>query len=538
VPDTAIVGAEVALLATVIVPLGLPATAGAKSTLSVADWPGARTRPELTPLVVNAALVELTPEIVMFEFPLSVRVTLKDLLLPALTLPKLKLVGFAPSTCVAARPVPLRAIAVGEPRAFVLSEMPPETLPEEVGAKTTLNVALLPAEIVCGEKPGMVNPAPVTPPCEIVRLALPAFFSVTVCELPLPTVTLPKLTLDGVTVSCGCVPVALRAIAVGEPGAFVVSEMLPEAPPEEVGANTALNATLLPAEIVCAENPVILNPVPAAPSCEIVRLALPVFFSVIVCEPVLPTATLPKLTLDGVTASCGCVPVALRATVVGEPDAFAVSEMLPETAPGEVGVKTALNVVLLPAEIVCGEKPVILNPAPVAPPCEIVRLALPVFVRVTVCELLLPTATLPKLTLDGVADSCDCAPVALRAIVVGEPGAFVVSEMLPEELPVEVGAKTALNVALLPAAIVCGEKPGIVNPAPVTPPCEIVRLALPTFFSVTVCELLPPTLTLPKLTLDGVTVSCGCVPVPLRAIVSELEASPVNVRVPLAAPAN
>ncbi len=202
-PDTAIVGAVVALLATVIVPLGLPAPAGAKSTLSVADWPGVRTRPELTPLAVNAALVELTPEIVMFEFPLLVRVTLKDLLLPALTLPKLKLVGFAASTCVAAKPVPLRAIAVGEPRAFVLSEMPPETPPEEVGAKTALNVALLPAEIVCAERPVILNPVPVALSCEIVRFALPVFFSVIVCELLLPTVTLPKLTLDGVTVSCG-----------------------------------------------------------------------------------------------------------------------------------------------------------------------------------------------------------------------------------------------------------------------------------------------------------------------------------------------
>ncbi len=331
-------------------------------------------------------------------------------------------------------------------------------------------------------------------------------------------------------------PVALRAIVVGEPGAFVVSEMLPEAPPEEAGVKTALNVALLPGEIVCAGRPAILNPAPAALSCEIVRLALPVFFSVIVCEPVLPTGTLPKPTLDGVTVSCGCVPVALRATVVGEPDAFVVNEMPPETAPGEVGVKTALSVALLPAEIVCDEKPGILNPVPVALPCETARLALPVFVRVTVCELLLPTATLPKLTLDGVTDSCDCAPVALRAIVVGEPGAFVVSEMLPETLPAEAGANTALNVALLPAEIVCGEKPGMVNPAPVTPPCEIVRLALPAFFSVTVCELLPPTLTLPKLTLDGVTVSCGCVPVPLRETVSESEAAPVTVRVPLAAP--
>src|SRR5271170_3501047 len=124
-----IVGADVALLATITVPLALPAAVGVKSTLSVADWPGVRTRPELTPPAVNAALEELTPETVMFEFPVLVSVTLSDSLLPVLTLPKLKLVGLAPSVCVAARPVPLRAIDVGEPGALVVSETLPEALP-------------------------------------------------------------------------------------------------------------------------------------------------------------------------------------------------------------------------------------------------------------------------------------------------------------------------------------------------------------------------------------------------------------------------
>jgi hypothetical protein len=72
---------------------------------------------------------------------------------------------------------------------------------------------------------------------------------------------------------------------------------------------------------------------------------------------------------------------------------------------------------------------------------------------------------------------------------------------------------------------------------PVALNCEIVRFAFPVFFRTTGCELLPPTLTLPKLTLDGVTVSCGCAPVPVREIVSESEASAVTVRLPVTAPA-
>ncbi|MGD1212835.1 MAG: hypothetical protein ABR973_15955, partial [Candidatus Acidiferrales bacterium] len=109
-----------------------------------------------------------------------------------------------------------------------------------------------------------------------MRFALPVFVRVTVCELLPPTLTLPKLTLDGVTVSCDCTPVPLKAIGVGEPGALLVSEMLPEAVPEEVGAKTALNVVLLPGEIVWAEKPVTLNPLPATLSCETVRFALPV----------------------------------------------------------------------------------------------------------------------------------------------------------------------------------------------------------------------------------------------------------------------
>ena len=163
---------------------------------------------------------------------------------------------------------------------------------------------------------------------------------------------------------------------------------------------------------------------------------------------------------------------------------------------------------------------------------------MPVFVRVTVCELLLPTATAPKPTLDGVTVNCDCTPVPLKAIVAGEPGALLVSEMLPEALPAEVGVKTALNVVLLPGEIVWAEKPVTLKPLPDTLSCETVRLAVPEFVRVTVCELLPPTLTLPKLMLDGASVNCGSVPVPLKETVTESKAAPVTVRLPVAAPAD
>ena len=85
-------------------------------------------------------------------------------------------------------------------------------------------------------------------------------------------------------------------------------------------------------------------------------------------------------------------------------------------------------------------RPLILNPAPVALAAEIVTLADPEFVSIIDWDPLLPTRTLPKLTLDGFADRVACVPVPVKAIVAGEPGALLVSEMLPVALPAIVGA--------------------------------------------------------------------------------------------------
>ena len=198
-PDREITAGEfVALLVTLTLPDTLPAAVGANTTFSVADWFGVRVVPALRPLVLNPAPAGATPEIVTFEFPLFVMVTLEELLLPSLTLPKLRLVGLAPSKCVAATPVPLSEIASGEFGALLTSEMDPFTAPADPGANTALNVVVLPALTVAGTLiPVMLNPAPVTFACVIVRAAVPPFVKVIVCELLLPVTTLPKLALVG-----------------------------------------------------------------------------------------------------------------------------------------------------------------------------------------------------------------------------------------------------------------------------------------------------------------------------------------------------
>ena len=61
---------------------------------------------------------------------------------------------------------------------------------------------------------------------------------------------------------------------------------------------------------------------------------------------------------------------------------------------------------------------------------------------------MLPVATEPKVTDEGLAPSCPCAPVPDNAIVVGEFGALLVIEIVPLRLPAVVGANCAAKFVL------------------------------------------------------------------------------------------
>jgi hypothetical protein len=143
--------------------------------------------------------------------------------------------------------------------------------------------------------------------CENVSVALPPFFSVMGCELVFPTLTVPKLTLDGFADICACAPVPVKLITNGDGVPLVASVMLPLAAVADDGVNTALKLKLPPAVIVeDVESPVWLMPPPATLIWEKVSVALPLFVSVTGTEPLLPTATFPKLTLDGLAEICAC----------------------------------------------------------------------------------------------------------------------------------------------------------------------------------------------------------------------------------------
>src|SRR2546425_6529055 len=113
----------------------------------------------LTPLALKPAPVTVTPEMVTVEFPLLVSVTGNPLPPPTFTLPKLRLVGLAPSRNVAATPVPLRARVRGEPGARSEEHTSQLQSLAELGCRPLLEDALAPAAIVCGTlRPVMLKP--------------------------------------------------------------------------------------------------------------------------------------------------------------------------------------------------------------------------------------------------------------------------------------------------------------------------------------------------------------------------------------------
>ena len=101
-----------------------------------------------------------------------------------------------------------------------------------------------------------------------------------------------------------------------------------------------------------------------------------------------------------------------------------------------------------------------------------VTFALPVFVMVTFCEAeVVPVVTLPKLRLAGLMPRVRVAaiPVPVRPTAVGELGALLKIEMLPDTAPTEVGRKATVIMVCCPTLTFKGnENPLMPNAAPVS----------------------------------------------------------------------
>lgn len=183
-------------------------------------------------------------------------------------------------------------------------------------------------------------------------------------------------------------PVPLRAITSGELVAVELIVMVPVAAPPPVGANFAVRVAVAPAAIVCPPAiPLSLNPAPPGVTLLIVMVELPEFVSVIAWVLLLPTSTVLKLKLPGfapnVLPDVTALPVTVN--VFGEPTPLPVKVMPPLIPIVDCGVNGTLNVVDWFGAIPAGRpRPFIPTPVPKVETAVIVRVVLPVLLRVTV----------------------------------------------------------------------------------------------------------------------------------------------------------
>lgn len=281
-------------------------------------------------------------------------------------------------------------------------------------------------------------------------------------------------------------PVADSETFAGEFVALLAMLTLPVTAPAAAGVKATVSAAVCAGVSVRpAAAPLLLNPAPETTTLESVTFEFPVFVKVTFSELLLFTFTLPKLRLVGLTPNRtdAATPAPLSGSVSVGFEALLTMEIEPDSLATTVGANAALNVALPPAAIVRGTvSPEILNPVPVTAAFEIVTLLLPVLLMRMDCVFVCPVTTFPKLTLDGVAASepDDPVPLPLKLIVNRGSNALLVTAMLPVAVPAAVGAKRALKVKLLPAAIVKGAtRPLSLKPVPLTATFEMVKLVVP-----------------------------------------------------------
>jgi hypothetical protein len=153
-------GAPVALLTMASVPAVDAAVVGEYCTVKVMLCDGDRVT-AVPPDSDKLAPVKAAREIITFELPVFVSVTIREAVLPTLTFPKFTLRGFTVRLNPGATPAPLSTMEEGELEASLTRVRPPLEAPADLGLNCTLKVAVLPALNVTGRvNPEVLKPAP------------------------------------------------------------------------------------------------------------------------------------------------------------------------------------------------------------------------------------------------------------------------------------------------------------------------------------------------------------------------------------------
>jgi len=95
--------------------------------------------------------------------------------------------------------------------------------------------------------------------------------------------------------------------------------------------------------------------------------------------------------------------------------------------------------------------------APVMLPAMIETPAVPRFDSVIPIDVLAPTGKLPKLTLEGLALSAPSIPLPFRGMDSEPSVALELIVIVPELVPVAVGANVTEKFAVSPATMICPE---------------------------------------------------------------------------------
>lgn len=144
--------------------------------------------------------------------------------------------------------------------------------------------------------------------------------------------------------------------------------------------------------------PLIVNPVPLTVAAEILTVDVVLFVNVTVWVLCVPTVTLPKTSLPGLTASRPlATPVPVSENAAGVLVALLTTETVALKVPAALGEKTKLTGILCPASTATGRVGVLNEKYWLEIEALLtVILVMPVLVAVMVSVLLVPAVTLPK----------------------------------------------------------------------------------------------------------------------------------------------
>ena len=338
---------------------------------------------------------------------------------------------------VADAPVPESVTLRGEPGALSVMVTAAPRAPVAVGVNVTVTVQFVPAARLLGQLllwPKSPAFAPVITMLDMLSDAEPVLLSVKLCDpLDVPTFWLPNVRLEAPRLAPGDaveLPVPPNETECGDPAAVSVIVTAALRDPAATGRNVTETlqepkaATLVPQLLDCEKSP---GFAPVIAMLEIESAIEPVLVSVKLCgvlgEPMFkpPKIRLPGLSETPAEPPPPPLPLSGTVTVVS---AATTSDAL--RGPEEAGINAIQIVQLEPAhtrppQLLNCEKSLALDPV-------IEMLEMRTYLdhddrdpnRVTVCVALAPTLRLPKLTLEGDADT---APDEAAVVTDTETGA-------------------------------------------------------------------------------------------------------------------